>query len=178
MIQRIKNVVWLTCLSKNSLSNLCIKVPEQGMQKNTKNNWNGKQTCWYHYLSYNSKICWHVCHIDISEKVCLFRSVICPLTDWVMCIDNTRYLWACSGCTHSSVWLGFHKMYCPSNIMHECNPAVKMTKEVINDPCIPIHTRRPVHIIQFKHCAKCHHIFASCCQKLRWKCFLIERNCM
>jgi len=54
-----------------------------------------------------------------------------------MHMDKTGYLWPCSGCMHSGVWLGYHKIYCQHNIICDCNPSVKMTKEPFDEPCIP-----------------------------------------
>jgi len=61
------------------------------------------------YLLYNCKVCCNIHNIDILEMVHMFRPVICPLTNWVMHMDKTGYLWPCSRCTHSGVWLGFQK---------------------------------------------------------------------
>ena len=55
------------------------------------------------YLSYDCKVCHNISNIDILEMVHLFRPVICPLTNWVMHMDQTGYLWPCSGCTHSGI---------------------------------------------------------------------------
>jgi len=81
------------------------------------------------YLLYDCKVCHNIIDIDILEMTHLFTPVICPLTNWVMHMDETRYLWPCSGCTRSGVWLGFHELYCQCNIMRDCNPAIKMTKK-------------------------------------------------
>jgi len=83
------------------------------------------------YLSYDCKVCQNVCNIDILEMVHLFRPVICPLTNQVMHMDKTGYLWPCSRCMHSGVWLGFHKMYYQCNIIHDCSPSIKMMKRTV-----------------------------------------------
>jgi len=66
-----------------------------------------------------------------------------------MHMDQTGYLWPCSGCNCSGVWLGFHKLYCQCNIMQDCNPAVKMTKESFEEPCIPTEYKKAYEHFSF-----------------------------
>ena len=101
------------------------------------------------YLSYDCKVHHDISDIDILEMVHLFRPVICPLTNWVMHVDQTGYLWPCSGCTCSGVWLGFHKLYCQCNLMQDCNPAVKITKEPFMEPCIPTEYKKAYEHFSF-----------------------------
>jgi len=67
----------------------------------------------------------------------MFRPVLCPLTNHIMHMDKTGYLWPCNGCTHSGEWLGYHEIFCPRNVSRECNLAYRLQKEPYDEPYIP-----------------------------------------
>jgi len=87
-----------------------------------------------HYLSFQVSRCRYISEIEIQEMVMMFRPVLCPLTNHVMHMDKTGYLWPCNGCTRSGVWLGYHEIFCPRNGSRECNRTYHLQKEPYDKP--------------------------------------------
>jgi len=81
---------------------------------------------------------WPILHIDLSEVIHEFQPVICPLTEHVMHMDKAGFLWPCGGCTNSGNCMAFHEIYCPCNIMHDCNPKITLKENLSNKVCIPM----------------------------------------
>jgi len=55
-----------------------------------------------------------------------------------MHMDKAGFLWPCGGCTNSGNWMYCHEIYCPHNIMHDCNPKLAMKDNPSDEVCIPI----------------------------------------
>jgi len=54
----------------------------------------------------------HISEID-DTKICnFFRPIVCPLTDHVMHLDKSGFVWPCQGCTHPHCVGLDHAMYC------------------------------------------------------------------
>jgi len=118
-------------------------------------------------LSMETNVCHHILQIDISEMQYEFWPVICLLTEHVMHMDKAGFLWPCGGCTKSGNWMSFHEIYCPCNIMHDCNPKIKLKDSPSNEVCIPI---------EFKDAYKTF-LYLELCKHSMSLCHAAARNC-
>jgi len=79
-------------------------------------------------------------------------------------------------CRMHTFWClgGFSQNVLPANIMCDCNPATKMMKDPINDPCIPMEYKEAYE--QFSFHALCQNaiIFLQVVTKIRWKSFNLK----
>jgi len=62
------------------------------------------------YFRYPLQFCQPIMDITLSKILTWFHPVICPLTNRIMHMDKTGFLWPCIGCTRPSSTS--HCMYC------------------------------------------------------------------
>jgi len=55
-----------------------------------------------------------------------------------MHMDKAGFLWPCGGCTNSGNWMYCHEIYCPCNIMCDCNLKLAMKDNPSDEVCIPV----------------------------------------
>jgi len=96
------------------------------------------------YFRYPLQFRQPIMDITLSKILTWFHPVICPLTNRIMHMDKTGFLWPCIGCTRPSSMS--HCMYCKMS-NHYRDPEFMLKIDPEDDPKIPLQ-----YVTAYKDC--------------------------